>query len=168
MSEHVFRNPDIVQQLPFRDYIRENCPGASQGLSVLDLDLVPLLFGSIIGRPKNADGKFMLVEIKKAYAELNYAQARLLQMMHRLFRQADPEQRHYIGCYLLHWNYDTNEPAALNNDAISTELFKRWITGDLYIASLYDPVGYIPPSLFLPSQSQSNVSQVINPDRSEQ
>lgn len=159
MSEHVFRNPDIVQQLPFRDYIREKCPGASQGLSVLDLDLVPLLFGSIIGRPKNADGKFMLVEIKKAYVGLNYAQQRLLQMMHRLFRQADPGQQHYIGCYLLHWNYDTNEPAALNNNAISTELFKRWITGKQYIASLYDPLGYIPPSLFLPSESQSNVSQ---------
>jgi len=145
MSEHVFRNPDKVQQLPFRDYIRDNCPGASQGLSVLDLDLVPLLFGQIIRRPKNADGQFMLVEIKAAGSELNYAQGRLLQMMHRLFRQADPKQENYIGCYLLHWDYDRNLPSMLNWKPIGADMFREWITGKQYIASLYDPPGYMPP-----------------------
>lgn len=147
MSEHVFRNPDLVQQLPFRDYIRDNCPGASQGLSVLDLDLVPLLFGGIINRPRDADGQFMLVELKKVGVGLNYAQARLLKMMHTLLRKADSIQEYYIGCYLLHWDYDTNRPIALNSHSISAELFLAWITGKQYVQSLYDPSRYIPPRL---------------------
>jgi len=147
MSEHVFRHPDLVQQLPFRDYIRENCPGASQGLSVLDLDLVPLLFGQIIGRPKNADGKFMLTEIKKVGVPLNYAQGRLLMMIHNLLRKSDPQQEHYIGSYLLHWDYEDNSPVAINGIPATSDLFREWITGGRYIRSLYDPPGYIPPCL---------------------
>lgn len=137
-SGHIFRNPDKVQQLPFRDYIREHCPGASAGLSVLDLDLVPLLFGQMVNRPKNADGKFMLVEIKSDRAALNYAQQRLLTMMHRLLRKADPEGLHYIGTYLLQWDTETNSPARINGEPIDGAEFVRWITGDLNLPSLFD------------------------------
>lgn len=149
MSEHIFRNPGLVQQLPFRDYIREHCPGASQGLSVLDLDMVPLLFGGIINRPRHADGQFMLTELKMVGVGLNYAQGRLLKMMHSLLRKADSLQEYYIGCYLLHWDYEANRPVALNAQPISPELFVAWITGQQYIQSLYDPSGYIPPRLKL-------------------
>lgn len=137
-SGHVFRNPDKVQQLPFRDYIREHCPGARDGLSVLDLDMVPLLFGNMVGRPSKADGKFMLTEIKANGAKLNYAQERLLMLMHRLLRQADPDKKFFIGSYLLHWDYDTNKPASLNYKRISDADFQQWITGKLDWPSLFD------------------------------
>lgn len=140
-SGHVFRNPDKVQQLPFRDYIRDYCPGAKDGLSVLDLDMVPLLFGRMVNRPKDADGKFMLTEIKASGAGLNYAQKRLLMLMHKLLRKADPDKKFYIGSYLLHWDYDGNKPTALNNKLISDDEFKEWITGKLEWPSLFDGDG---------------------------
>lgn len=137
-SGHIFRNPDKVQQLPFRDYIREHCPGARDGLSVLDLDMVPLLFGELVNRGKNDDGKFMLTEIKNDGAQLNYAQKRLLHLMHKLLRSADPEKKFYIGCYLLHWDHAQNLPAKINNRRIDEETFKRWMTGKLELPSMFD------------------------------
>jgi len=99
------------------------------------------MFGNMVGRPRNADGKFMLVEIKNVGAKLNYTQKRLMQMMHKLFREADPQQKHYIGCYLLTWDHSNNVPVSVNNASITEQQFTKWITGQLYLDSLFDQNG---------------------------
>lgn len=134
----VFRNPELYQQLNYRDYIREHCPGPRDGLSVLDLDLVVLQFGKMVNRPGNADGKFALVEIKNKGITIQYAMGRFLRLAHKLLRQADPNQEHYIGAYLLEWDNDSNKPWAINKIPVDDNQFLNWITGKTYFRSLYD------------------------------
>jgi len=137
-NKPVFRNPELYQQLPLRDYIREKCPTPSQGLSVLDLDLVPLMFGGLVNRHRNDDGKFMLIEVKNKSVKINYAQKRLLQLMHRLFREADKNRNHYIGAYLLHWDHDNNKPVAVNNNPIDEATYIKWMSNEIELPSLFD------------------------------
>lgn len=137
-NELKFRHPELLQQLPMRDYIRKHCPRPSAGLDVLDLDLVPLLFGALVGRQRSEDGKFMLVEVKHMRFPLTYAQKRLLEMMHKLLRLGDPTHQHYIGCYLLGWDDTNNKPLALNSNDINEAEFVDWITGRLYWRSLFE------------------------------
>jgi len=128
-----FRNPDKLQVLPIREYIRENCPGPGAGLVVEDLDLVPLQYGPLIGRHKNADGQFMLVEVKHPGFGIGYAQKRLFMMMDRLLRLGDPEGKFYIGFYVLNWNDGANRPIALNGKPCDAEMFNNWISGKMHI-----------------------------------
>lgn len=134
----VFRNPDKVQQLPFRDYIRDRCPGPSGGLVVTDLDLIVNQFGPLVGRHKDADGRIYLVELKASGTGLNYAQSRTMQLMHKLMRAADPAHKFYGGCYLLHWDYEKNVPTRINNLPVTEQQFLDWMTGKYEVASLFD------------------------------
>lgn len=133
MAIPVFRNPDKFQVLPVREYIRKMCPGPSDGLVVEDLDLVPLIYGPLIGRHKNDDGKFMLVEIKHTGFGIKYAQTRLFAMMDRLLRLGDPHGKFYIGFYVLNWDNNANKPIALNGKPCNEDKFKEWITGKTQI-----------------------------------
>lgn len=137
----VFRNPDKVQQLPFRDYIRERCPGPSGGLVVTDLDLIINQFGPLVGRKKDDDGRIYLVELKAAGAALNYSQSRTMQLMHKLMRIADPARKFYGGSYLLHWDYERNIPVRINGKPVTEQQFTDWMTGKLEIPSLFDGEG---------------------------
>lgn len=133
MATPVFRNPDKFQVLPIREYIRAQCPRPNEGLVVEDLDLVPLIYGPLVGRPKDADGKFMLVEIKHTGYGIGYAQARLFSMMDKLLRIADPMKKHYIGFYVLNWDSNANKPIALNNKPCDDNYFKQWLTGKIEV-----------------------------------
>ncbi len=138
MSNHVFRNPDLYQQLPFRDYIRQHCPGANAGLIVTDLDMIVNHIGALVGRRRNDDGRILLVELKDMGADLNYSQSRTMQLMHKLMRKADPERKFYGGSYLLHWDNKNNVPCRINSKPITEQQFNDWITGKLEIPSLFD------------------------------
>jgi len=133
MAQPVFRNPDKYQVLPIREYIRKNLPSGDQGLVVEDLDLVPLMFSKLVGRAYNADGKFMLVEVKEPGHTVDYSQRRLFEMMDRLLRIADPDGEYYIGFYLLRWNNIRNLPVDINGKACTEQEFKDWMTGKITI-----------------------------------
>lgn len=158
VSGHGFRHKELLQVLPFREYIRNHCPSSDDGLDMLDLDLVPLIFGSLAGRDRKADGRFMLVEVKHGRFNLadDYKQKRLLQMMHRLLRQADPDREHYIGCYVLNWDNpegdlmrcpdcgklmpkpEEGKPLAINSQDVTEGDFYAWITGLQHRRSLFE------------------------------
>ena len=129
-----FRNPDKFQVLPIREYIRNHCPGPRAGLVVEDLDLVPLIYGPLVGRHRNADGKFMLVEVKHPGFGLGYAQKRVFALVDRLLRKGDPAGDFYIGFYILNWDNNTNKPVALNGYSCDEAMFQDWLTGRVEIA----------------------------------
>lgn len=99
----IFRNADKVQLLPERTWLRYYMPEPKDGFVAEDGDLILDLFGSLIGREYDADGRLMLIQVKYNTAQMGYAQKRVYQLMHRLMRTADPEKQHYRGCYLVHW-----------------------------------------------------------------
>lgn len=129
----VFRNPEYVQVLPYREWMRQNAPSGRDGIVLEDLDLVVLRFGPAHGRPYYADGMFILVEIK--YRDTlftnprNYAQWRTFGLMDRLLRAGDPMRKHYLGFYYVQW-YDDH--VVINETrSMSLDDFGRFITGDL-------------------------------------
>lgn len=128
-SGHKFRNGDKIQVLGYREWIREHCPGARQGMVVEDLDLVPLLFGGLINRHYNDNGQFMLVEIKNTGFGVNYAQKRLFGMMDTLFRFSDPDKTFYLGFFLVWWDHEKNKPTAINMEPCSEAEFSQWMQG---------------------------------------
>ena len=115
--------------------MRANLPNAQGGMVIEDLDLVPLMFGTLINRPYAADGKFMLVEIKEKYGQMGYAQKRVFQLMHRLLRKADPQKEYYIGFYLVKWN--SHKPESVNGIPVTESEFVEFMTGKKYIPSLF-------------------------------
>lgn len=133
-----FRNPDKYQVLKWRDWGRKNLPTASNGMVLEDLDLVALTYGALVQRPNNADGKFRLIEIKEAHGEMGYAQKRVFGLMHKLFRQADPQREYYDGFYLVRWNDDF---VIVNGTKMDMPQFKEWMIGKL-------PYSQCPLSLF--------------------
>lgn len=135
MTKPVFRNPDIVQELPFRTWMRDHLPSGNQGVVIEDLDLVVLHFGPRIGREYDADGKFMLVEVKHQRKNMDYPQRRLFGMIHRLLRQTDPEENHYVGFYLMHWE---DNFARVNGRQLSEGGLRSFLLGEDDIPSMFD------------------------------
>jgi len=141
MSNHVFRNPDLYQQLPFRDYIRQHCPGANAGLIVTDLDMIINHIGALVDRRRDEDGRISLVELKDISTALNYTQSRTMQLMHKLMRASDPEHKFYRGSYLLQWDNKNNVPCRINGKPVTEQEFVDWMIGKLEIPSLFDGEG---------------------------
>lgn len=109
--------------------MRDNLPNGKQGMVVEDLDVVPLLFGGLVGRGYNDHGKFMLVEIKSVGYGMTYPQKRLFGMMDTLLRFADPHGKHYIGCFLVWWDNEANRPVAINMQPCTEDEFSLWMQG---------------------------------------
>lgn len=165
-SRPVFRNPDIVQLQPWRQWMREECPSAAAGFVPEDLDLVILTYSGLVGRPRYKDGRFLLADIKYNGKWLGYAQRRVFGKMHKLFRQSDPHGQFYRGFYVIHWNevsgearnlWDAVEDAyrkgnngyqvayhryfqqvyvGVNGQGMGLSEFKRFLLGDLEVPSL--------------------------------
>lgn len=123
-----FRNPDKYQVLKWREWGRKNLPSPGDGMVLEDLDLVALTYGALVQRPKDADGKFRLIEIKERGGSMGYAQQRVFGLMHRLLRQSDPQREYYDGFYLVRWNDDS---VSVNGTKMSMEQFKAWMVGQL-------------------------------------
>jgi hypothetical protein len=135
-NKPVFRNPDKYQVLEWREWMRDNLPNGKSGMVVEDLDLVPLLFGPLVNRQRDEDGKFMLIEIKTAFGQMGYAQRRLFSMMHKLLRKADPDRKYYIGFYLVRWN--NGKPESVNNARVTEQKFIEFMTGKATLESMFD------------------------------
>lgn len=150
-SKPVFRNGDKLQVLGYREWIRDNCPNGRQGMVVEDLDLVPLMFGPMIGRVYNDHGQFMLVEIKNAGYGLQYPQKRLFGMMDCLLRFSDPDLKFYLGFYLVWWDHANNKPAAINMQPCTEAEFVEFMQGK----------GQVPPYDFFKDQKVGQTMQAL-------
>jgi len=131
-----FRNPDLFQVLPWREWIRREMPPGSRGWVAEDLDLVVRRFG-----PNDPIGRFMFVEIKYAAISLNTAQKWTFGLIDRLLRRADPKGTRYIGYYLM--QYPDKDPEKCNSVTINGQRlcindFKKWLAFENNI----EPMGF--------------------------
>ena len=105
MAQPVFRNPDKFQILPFREWLRKNMPSGTDGFVVEDLDLVIRVYGPNF--ESDAEGKFILVELKYGMAWIGRAKKMTFGLIHRLLRETDSHRQRYLGFYVL--NYDDED-----------------------------------------------------------
>jgi len=126
VSKPIFRNPDKFQVLPWRDLLRDLLPPGREGIVVEDLDLVICRFGKREGRAYSDDGKFLLMEVKYQNFRPNYAQRKVFGLIDRLLKKADPEKKHYIGYYVLHW-WDDDHVKIDNGSDMTKEQLKEWL-----------------------------------------
>ena len=125
----VFRNPDKIQVLEWREWMRKNMPIGRAGFVAEDLDLIVRRYGSL--EHGSSDGKFMLIEIKQCGKTIGYAQKRTFGLIDRLLRLSDPNKEHYIGFYLINWNGDhvvINQKEKLDMNGL-----KQFLLGELEI-----------------------------------
>ena len=126
----IFRNPDRVQLLPERLWIRHYMPTPQEGFVAEDGDLIIDLFGPLIKQPYSANGRLLLIQIKYGATPMGYAQKRVYELMHTLMRKGDPQRRYYRGCYLIHWYAEEvtigNHIYSLSDDSDKKEL-EKWL-----------------------------------------
>ena len=141
----VFRNPDKVQVLTWREWMREELPAPREGMVIEDLDLLVLRFGSLECRNYKDDGKFLLAEVKIKDAQINYAQQRVWKLLHTLLRKSDTNQSYYQGFYLIQWfdlpkedNKNFNFFVKVNDRKLEIDDFKAFLLGKVEIKSLFD------------------------------
>jgi hypothetical protein len=127
----VFRNPDKVPVLRFRELLRDKGLTPEKGLVVEDIDIVALRYGPIIGRHKDADGEFILGEVKHGLAKTDYAQRRTFSLINRLLRLGDPEKKYYKGFFLIQELEDSTW--RVNGTTLSESQFVEFIEGKLII-----------------------------------
>lgn len=136
IARPVFRNPDKVPVLRFRELLRNRGLTPQEGLVIEDIDLVALRYGPLIGRDYSADGQFLLGEVKHGKVALPYAQQRTFKLIHRLLRLADPEKKYYLGFYFLQELDDTGW--IINGKTLSESDFIQFIEGKIQIPSIFD------------------------------
>ena len=130
----VFRNPDKVQVLAWRDWLRENMPIGRDGFVAEDLDLIVLRFGKLENRPHNKDGKFMLIEVKQCGKTIDYPQKRTFGLIDRLLRLSDPDKDYYIGFYVINWNDD--HVVVNQTEKLDMPNLKRFLLGEFEIVPM--------------------------------
>lgn len=102
MAQPVFRNPDKIQVLPYREWLRKNKPSGSQGCIVEDLDLVLRVYG--INFHTDATGKLMLIELKFGNAWIGTSKIKTFGLLDSLCRIADPDRLRYLGYYVVQYD----------------------------------------------------------------
>lgn len=119
----IFRNPDKLQVLPYREWLRHNMPNAGYGFVVEDLDLVVRWFGQNYGF--DSTGAFMLIELKHGNSDLGIAQTKLWGLIDGMLRKADPEYKRYFGFYLIQYSCEDWDTALfrINHHAVTKEQF---------------------------------------------
>jgi hypothetical protein len=122
--KHRFRHPEKFQQLQFRDWIRENMPHASEGYVVEDIDLVLRAYGA--NYYTDAEGIFMLIELKFGNAWVGTAQQRTFGMIHKLLRKADPEARRYLGYFVIQYDNEDWDKANFKINGVEVDREKFW------------------------------------------
>ncbi len=137
MTKHVFRNPDLYQELPWRKWSRgeyEKMPFPQiDGVSVEDIDLVVTLFGGIVNRHRSSDGKFKIIEVKQGHAEMEYGQRRMYALMDKVLKKGDPDGQWYKGFYRMQW---TPPECRVNNIRLSMDQLVDFYLDKLEIAPL--------------------------------
>lgn len=144
MSDTQFRNPDKVQVLPLREYLRRHLPNGREGFVVEDLDLLIRHFGPRYGA--DPTGRFMLVEEKRNGCTIGMAQQRTFGLVDEVLRKGDPGRERYTGYYLLNTTYDANDeltfPLRVNGQPLDRDQFHQWLEGELSIREYFGPDGW--------------------------
>lgn len=133
MNKPVFRNPDKLQVLPYREWIRDNLPTGKAGMVVEDLDLVIRVYGH--GYGTDEEGKFMLCELKHGLnTQMNHAQIKTFKLVDSILAAGDPNGTRYVGHFLVNYSAEDwdNAVFAVNNLHLSSDLFKKFL--------MFDPV----------------------------
>jgi hypothetical protein len=140
MAAPTFRNSDIYQRLPIRDYLRTALPEGSQGMVVEDLDLVIRHYGN--SYRLDGKGRLMLVEQKHPPAWIEYAQEKTFGLIHQLIRAGDPDKKRYLGYYVLQIAFNGEEPVFPVTVNRKHELDKAqmldWFNGKLILPGLWE------------------------------
>jgi hypothetical protein len=126
MAEHVFRNPDKVQQQPFRDWIRKELPPAREGAVVLDIDLLMRVFGTAHGT--DAMGRLAFFELKHGKSVPTGGQKRTYALLDELLRTADPRSLRYAGMHLIQYseeNWSQDTAFSVNGCDVPWDILKR-------------------------------------------
>lgn len=109
MKDLTFRNPDLFQVLPMREYFRGELdikfPTGPEGFVVEDLDLVVRWYGKKFGL--DSIGRFRLLEIKYRGARIGPAQKMTFGLIHHMLSFADPDRSRYDGYFLVQYNDET-------------------------------------------------------------
>lgn len=145
-NQPIFRNPDIVQVQPWREWMRQECPPGTAGFVAEDLDLVVLRFSGLASRLYHEDGCFMLADMKHNDKWLSYSQRRLFGLMHRLLRKGDSQSRFYLGFYVVQWYEMNGIWQTVENDATA---YKDYFQGIRVIVNGIVPM-YLIESQFQP------------------
>lgn len=136
-QKHTFRNPDQYPELPYRKWFRGEFANMFfpqiPGISVEDVDLVVTLFGDLIHRHSDEDGRFKIVEVKQGKAKMDYAQRRMYALIDRLLRQGDPGGEHYDGFYIMIWS---PPECVVNNTRLSMVQLAEFYLGKFEITPL--------------------------------
>ena len=142
MNKPYLRNPDIIQELPWRKWLRngfESMPfPLVRGLNVQDVDLAVVRYGELADRHLYDDGILRLFEIKQLNGQMSQGQTRLFSMMDRMLRAGDPEGKNYDGFYFLHWEPPDN--CKLNGQRLTMDELKDFLLGKLDIAPVLPEV----------------------------
>ena len=135
MNKPYLRNPDIVQELPWRKWLRngfESMPfPLVRGLNVQDVDLAVVRYGELADRHLYDDGILRLFEIKQLNGQMTQGQMRLFSMMDRMLRKGDPEGVNYGGFYFLHWEPPSR--CKLNGQRMTMDELAQFMLGQLEI-----------------------------------
>mgnify|MGYP001492292630 CR=1 FL=1 len=126
MNKDNFNNPDKLQLLSFRKWLRNNMPKGRDGFVVEDLDLVIRWFGYNYGF--DSVGAFMLIELKFGSAEMDVPQIKLWGLIDSLLRKADPERKRYFGFYLIQYTDDDWNVSGfrINKQSVTREQFVKF------------------------------------------
>jgi len=159
MSRHVLRNPDLVQELKFRNWIRENFPDGSAGFVAEDLDLVTRVYGSAY--KSDMAGMFRLIELKHKHYGMDKSQHKTFGLIDALLRMGNPEKDRYDGYYLIQTDSDDWERCGVffvNHTLLTKEEFLLWFEFDPSV--IVEPYNFRHPLLLAWKASQKHSVQV--------
>jgi len=134
MSDHTFRNPELYQVLPFRDFLREVMPNGREGFVAEDLDLILRWYG-----PKyhlDSVGLFALVEIKVGNAPISIGRSKNMTfgLIDRIIRMGDKDlQKRYRGWYVIVTNsleWECCDYFWVNGIKLTPSTFIDWLSLD--------------------------------------
>lgn len=146
MSSHTFRNPDLYQQLPERDWIRSVMPEGRAGFVAEDLDLVTRTYGPNYN--SDAVGRLMMIELKHAGASLGSSKENTFGMMDALMRSADPRALRYRGFFVIRTadpDWSTVETFQVNSERLNPGQFVEWLSDRRQVRAWQFPVMNLGP-----------------------
>lgn len=130
MTKPELRNPEIVQRLPYRDWIRTNLPEGSEGFVCEDIDLVVRVYSWKF--KTDSIGKFMFIELKYQTSKIETAQKMTFGLIDKVCRQGDPEKKRYAGYFVVQYA-DNDWDVSLfriNGVALNREEFLKFLQFD--------------------------------------
>ena len=135
MLKPVFRNPDEFQVDPMREYLRGSLPSGPQGCVLEDLDLCLRLFGPKFG--SDAEGRFILVEVKYSQTSLGASKERTFGLLDSMLQTANPfHDRRYGGFYVLRHRrsmtetWEPTDEVSINGQVMSVDKLCKWLQSD--------------------------------------